>query len=334
MEWAPAIYEHKAALIGRSPVEVSKSAELLATAILKEHEIYRADYLTVGLDVYNIEAEALGAAIRVPGKNECPDIDGRLYDLSHLPESMLVPDTARSGRFPLLLDAAAQVEAAIGDQIRIRVAASGPVTLAAKLAGLEGIIMSLFGGDGAAVRLLEFCTGVAEAWCGQIRQQGLEVILFDSMAAPPMFSPDMFAEYISPLFKRLMSLLAESGQEERELVIGGDTVPVAQLLRETGATILLCDFAADATDFAAGISNGSEIQVRRNVNPAALAGLAADDAAKRLEALADSFRRDLGCFAKPIAGTGILPYNFDPEDYAVFKTAVEGSINGDQSVGS
>ncbi len=61
LEWEPAIYEHKAALIGRPPVDVANSAKLLTEAVRKEYEIYLADYITVGLDVYNIEAEVLGA---------------------------------------------------------------------------------------------------------------------------------------------------------------------------------------------------------------------------------------------------------------------------------
>ncbi len=57
IRWQPAIYEHKAALIGRKPIEVACDAELFTQALLKEYEVYGADFLTVGLDVYNIEAD-------------------------------------------------------------------------------------------------------------------------------------------------------------------------------------------------------------------------------------------------------------------------------------
>ena len=43
VKFEPAIYGHKAALIGREPREVAMSAGLLAEAVLKEHEVYRAD---------------------------------------------------------------------------------------------------------------------------------------------------------------------------------------------------------------------------------------------------------------------------------------------------
>ena len=51
MLWEPAIYEHKAALIGRHPHEVAASAELLTEAVLMEYATYRPDFITVGLDV-------------------------------------------------------------------------------------------------------------------------------------------------------------------------------------------------------------------------------------------------------------------------------------------
>ena len=54
LPWEPAIYEHKAALIGLSPAEVSRSADLLARSLEAEHRAYAADFMTVGIDVYNI----------------------------------------------------------------------------------------------------------------------------------------------------------------------------------------------------------------------------------------------------------------------------------------
>jgi hypothetical protein len=51
--WEPAVYEHKAALIGQSPARVAGSANLLADAGLREYDTYQADLITVGLGVYN-----------------------------------------------------------------------------------------------------------------------------------------------------------------------------------------------------------------------------------------------------------------------------------------
>ena len=155
IKWEPAIYEHKAALIGCSPAEIANSVELLTGAVLREYEIYQSDYITVGVDVYNIEAEALGAGLTAPEKNECPDLAVTLYDLNQLPAQLTLPEIPAAGRFKLLLEAGKNVQNAIGDKTKVRVAASGPVSMAAKLTGLEDLIMSLMLEDGNAVRLLE-----------------------------------------------------------------------------------------------------------------------------------------------------------------------------------
>ncbi len=301
--WEPAIYEHKAALIGKSPAEVAASAELLAAAVIKEYEVYRADYLTVGLDVYNIEAEALGSKLTVPNENQCPDIDGLLFDLNNLPGNLTCPEIPGSGRFNLILSAAQEVVKTIGDKTRVRVAASGPVTLAAKLAGIDNLVVSLLMEDGYAKTLLEFTTEIGEQWSKCLRENNLEVIFFDSMAAPPLLSPDMFEKYALPLLHRLMNMLAETGQEDRELAIGGNTAPIAGFLPQTGANILLCDYAADAAAFKSALGNDANLKVRRNINPELLK-------TANMNEFAEQFQRELMIFKKPIAGTGILPYDF------------------------
>lgn len=314
MKWEPAIYEHKAALIGKSPMELAHSADLLAEAVLKEYKIYQADYITVGLDVYNIEAEALGAELTVPGENECPDLAGLLYDLNDLPE-LALPDIPHSGRFNMLLEAGKKVQDALGDKTWVRVAASGPVTLAAKLVGLENLVMSLCMEDGNAVKLLEFSAKIAELWCEYLRENDLEVIIFDSMLAPPMFSPDMYEQYFLPLHQQILYVLSDTGQSERELVIGGDTAPIANFLPQTGGNIVLCDFACDAEAFKQALGDDTEIHVRRNINPTLLGK--GNDAE-----LMAQFKSDLANFANPIAGTGILPYNFDPGNLLAFKNSL------------
>jgi hypothetical protein len=65
--FCPAIYEHKAKLIGRSVSAVAMDAKLLQEAVQAEYEIYRPDMLTIGIDIYNIEAQALDAEVNVRG---------------------------------------------------------------------------------------------------------------------------------------------------------------------------------------------------------------------------------------------------------------------------
>ena len=51
--FVPAIYEHKGALVGKSPSEICRNSEYLYAGLKKELETYDPDMLVIGIDVYN-----------------------------------------------------------------------------------------------------------------------------------------------------------------------------------------------------------------------------------------------------------------------------------------
>ncbi len=320
MLWEPAIYEHKAALIDRPVGQVAQSAELLTRAVIREREVYGADFITVGVDVYNIEAEACGSKIVTGADHECPEIRDHLWDIQNLPDQLDIPDMSRAGRCEMMLRAGRDITDAIGDECRIRMAASGPVSIAAKLVGLEKLVMALAMQQDHASRLLEFATELGVAWCEAVREQDLEAIIFDSAASPPMISPRIYADQIQPRHAKMMDALAESGQANRPLIIGGDTTEILPAMIDAGATMLICDYTCDARNFAEALPESSDARIRRNVDPSMFSGTQTNlqDAAARLAS-------DLELFERPIAGTGILPYDARPDLFWEFRRNVESS---------
>lgn len=322
LRWDPAIYEHKAALIGRRPTEVSRSSGLMFEALRAEHRVYAADFLTVGLDIYNLEAEACGARLGDGGATQCPDVAAPLFDLNALPAELDLPDPRSTGRFAVMLEAAQRVRDHVAGRAAVRVAASGPASMAAKLAGPGELVLSLAMQDGQAERLLRFATALAASWLGAIRDAGLDAVVFDSLAAPPIFSPALYESAVAPLHHELMELLQRRGQACRPLIVGGDTTTIIPLLARSGANWLICDFTAVASPFAAALASWPDVRVRRNIRPDALAApLAPAQAAAHYVA-------DLRCFGHPVGGTGILPYDFDPACFARFREAVDARITG------
>jgi len=321
LHWEPAIYEHKAALIGETPLSVSRSAELLARSLLAEFEAYEADFMTVGIDVYNLEAESVGAEVSETGRTSCPEVRTPPYDIESFDPPAL-PDTRTSGRYTLMIEAAKTAAREIGDRARIRVAASGPVSIASKLVGIEPLIIGVVSGDDAATTVLRYAEDLALRWIERIRDEGLEAIVFDSTAAPPVMSPSLYAEHIAPLHRELMRALASRGQHDRPLIIGGNTVPIASAMRSAGATTVICDFPADAHAFAEALGRGDDaVSVRRNIDPALFGG--AGDPLSAVE----QYAADLAAFARPIAGTGILPYDAEPERFREFRKRTEEVVD-------
>ncbi len=319
--WAPAVYEHKAALIGRTVAEVACSSDLLVEAIQAEHEAYHPDFLTVGIDVYNIEAEACGAEIVSTAPDACPEIPKPLFDLDNLPRELDIPSVPQAGRFEMLLQAGKRITEKLARHCAVRVAASGPMSIAAKLVGFEKLIMAIAMEEDSASRILQFCEQLSQEWCRCLRRSGLDAILFDSFASPPLISPQIYARTVLPMHRRIMSLLESLGQTERPLIIGGDTTVMLDSLAQSGANMLICDFVADAGAFADALGRDETIRVRRNIDPKILSA-----GPQETTVAADRLQTDLRLFAKPVAGTGILPYNSDPERFRQFRRLVDNNV--------
>jgi uroporphyrinogen-III decarboxylase len=178
--------------------------------------------------------------------------------------------------------------------------------MAAKLVGMEDVVMGLFGEDEPCRKLMNFCTELALTWTRCIRSRGFNAVVFDSMAAPPILSPEIYRNQVLPLHQSLFEAMSQTGQEVRELVIGGDTTSLAAHIAQSGASQILCDYACDAQAFAKALPASYTGRVRRNIDPVALTDIPHD-------ILSQSFGQDLRQFKHPVAGTGILPYEFLPD---------------------
>ncbi|MDD8027609.1 MAG: uroporphyrinogen decarboxylase family protein, partial [Acidobacteriota bacterium] len=149
----PAVYEHKAALVGSTPSAVARNTVLLERALSRELEIYEPDALTIGLDVYNVEAEAVGARVRFSDGPEVPVIEGRpLRPGGSL--GLPLPDPERSGRMPVFLEAGRRLQTYAGREVLVRGALSAPFSMAAELVGDEPLLLALMDQPDWVVSLL------------------------------------------------------------------------------------------------------------------------------------------------------------------------------------
>ena len=314
-----AIYEHKAALLGLSPREVAYNADLLAQSVLTEWETYDADYLTVGLDIYNVEAEACGALVSGGSEKDCPVIRTPLFSLDALPARLPAVDVRNAGRFPLLLQAGLQAAAMLQGEAKVRVGISGPCSFASRLVGISELMAGLLLQPEACRRLLDYCLDICLEWISLLANNGLEVVIFDSAASPPLISPALYRNIIQPYHAGMMERLSSHAQEERPLIVGGDTGRIVRDMFDAGANYLICDYSADPVRFAAEAAKCRGLIVRRNIDPAALMSGETD-----LGPVCGKLCRDMSLFEKPIAGTGILPYDIAVVDVWRFLTTLKG----------
>jgi len=116
-------------------------------------------------------------------------------------------------------------------------------------------------------KLLKFTAEVAAAYGSAFVARGVQPIIFDSRAMPPLCSPAVFKDMVVPAYARhLTPKLKDAGTRHIPLIIGGDTTPILDDLITTGATQLLCDFEGDRAAFKAA-SLKHHIPFRVNVDP-------------------------------------------------------------------
>ena len=136
--FAPSIYEHAARVVGRTPWDVSRDADLMARAHIEAYRLYEHRPIVVGIDIYNLEAEAYGAKIEKPSGNGIPAITSHRYSTAKELRGLEPFDPRCDGRIPMVIDVAKRVAEECPDA-DVRVPLSGPFSLATNLMGFENI---------------------------------------------------------------------------------------------------------------------------------------------------------------------------------------------------
>ncbi|HWA88015.1 MAG TPA: uroporphyrinogen decarboxylase family protein [Opitutus sp.] len=316
----PAIYEHKAAFIGSTPSAIARNADLLTKAMLAEFEAIGPDGLVVGVDVYNLEAEAVGCHVTfyegddtsIPGISPGNHI---LHVGDDLAQAKL-PHPLKDGRMPVNIDAARRVRAAVGDEVWLRGAISGPFSLAISLIGAEALFLACIDSPDWVHAALDYAGRIIQEFAQGYLDAGVELIMFDSQASPELLSPAMYEEFVLPVTARLVDWAATQGVRDLPLIIGGNTTAIAEAQVRTGCNNLLCDFKGDF-DVWSEVCREAKRAMRRNLSPRLIETGTPDEIHEAArEVLAQA--RDLPGF---IMGTAVIPFGTPAENILAVKEA-------------
>jgi uroporphyrinogen decarboxylase len=302
----PAIYEHKAALINKTPTEVACNSDLLYESLLAEYETYSPDIITVGIDVYNIEPEAIGCKVHFSDGYDVPTIQDHILGRASLRE-LKIPDPLKDGRMPIIIDSATRAYNKIGKNIFVCVAISSPFSMAASLIGQEDILFAMMENPEYVQKVLNYCLNVSKNYIDMIVKQGLEVVVFDSSASPPMISPNQYKNIIFPVVKELYEYQKSKGLRLLSYIVGGNTQSILDDILITGANNILCDFNADL-DVYLRKSKDKNVLLRKNINPAIITSGKDDEILNEVTTLLKKGKS----YSRFILGTGILQYDTQP----------------------
>jgi uroporphyrinogen decarboxylase len=311
MKFEPAIYEHAAKLIGKTPWEASRNKDLIVKGHKAAFELYRHTPVVVGIDIYNLEAEAFGSVIAEPDDDGIPAPHDLLCEGVSDILALSDFDPATSGRLPMVIEAAKELKALLPDAV-VKVPVSGPFSLASNLCGLENLLCDCMTDPDIVFQALEKLTTNQLCFVEAIRLAGIEPTFFESAATPPLVSPPMFEKIVLPFLAKAI--------DDAPCIIGGNTAPILEPMLSTGTQYVICPSETDQAAFMKQMEAHPEVMVRINMNPAVFCSADTTSAfaeADRVMALAV-------CRENVCLGSGVLPFEAVPATVLAVKTMIEG----------
>ncbi len=315
--FVPSIYEHGAAVIGKSPCETSRSAELMARAAVESYRRYAHDLVTVGIDIYNIEAEAWGCAL---SGGEGMSVPGVItHPLAELPELEFAqrsePVPGEDNRLGLFVEAVGEVVAEIGDSVWVYGCLGGPFSQAVELRGFDNLVMDMLTAPDAVHAFLDRLTAATLEHARRVSASGAGVYLYESWATLPLITVDIFRDYVTPHNKRIVqSIKREHTTPPPAVIMGGDVTLIGGFFLDMGVSLIAVDYLADFAKLRANF-DGTNTIVRGCVDPKMIERGDWDGLERMLDHLAEK-SQGMHNF---VWGCGCVSYATPPEHLLRFK---------------
>ena len=307
------VYEHAAKLIGETPWNVSRDPQLLFQAHAAAYEIYRHTPVVVGIDIYNLEAEAYGCIIDNPGGTGIPAVTKPLF--ASLDDALrLTPLAGDEGRIPSFITVAARLKRKFRDA-DIRMPISGPFSIAVNLIGMEALMMAAVLEADKIRELLDAIVDGQLAFVRTVHDRGIGIAFFESAAAPPLLSPDTFKETELPALKRVIGGTRDIIGRAVPCIIGGDTTPLIPHMLATGTNFLICPAETNRELFLKEMEYHPDVNVRVNLNPALYTSGTENEIAREVDAVVALARGRKNI----LLGTGGIPYETPVENILFLK---------------
>jgi uroporphyrinogen-III decarboxylase len=277
---------------------------------------YRHQPIAVGIDIYNLEAEAYGAKVELPGGEAIPAIAQPLIASLDDGQTLRPFDPARDGRIGMVIAAGQRLRREF-PEADVRIPVAGPFSIAFNLRGITGLC------EDVALRpedTAKFLWRLAEnqaVLCRAVATAGLDVAFFESAAAPPMLSPRQFRAVELPALRRILEIAADSVGHPVPCIMGGNTYPILEDLLSTGTSYLVSNVETNQPAFVKTVAlTYPHVKVRVNMNP----GIVVCSDPELIYREIDRVLSFAGGRPNCLLGTGALPYETPPENIRLIKS--------------
>jgi uroporphyrinogen decarboxylase len=313
--FTPVIYEHAARFVGRTPWDVSRDADLMFEGHRGAYLEYRHQVIAVGIDIYNLEAEAYGAKVEECEGDAIPAIHHPLW--SSLDEGLAIQpfDCERDGRVAMIIGVGHRLKREFPDA-DVRIPVAGPFSIAFNLRGISRLCEDAIERPDETGQMLMRLAENQSALCRAVAKAGLDVAFFESAAAPPILSPRQFRQVELPALKRAMAVAAEAVGHPVPCIMGGNTFPILEDILSTGTSYLACNVETNQAAFVERVTRTHpQIKIRVNLDPVVVAC----PEPERIYRGIDRVLEIVGGRSQCVMGTGAMPYETPLENIRLIR---------------
>ncbi len=316
--FSAAVYEHAARFVNRSPYEVSRNPELLFHAHRLAYLEYQHIPIAVGIDIYNLEAEAYGAKISVPEENGIPAIYEPMFQSAEEIIDLRSFDVERDGRLAMVIETGKRLSKELPNAT-VKIPLTGPFSVAFNLLGITRLCEESAEKPDVVSKMLMRLAENQSVFCKAITEAGLTPAFFESAAAPPMLSPKQFRELELPALKRIIEIASNYSNQAVPCIMGGNTYPILDELLSTGTNYLVCNPETDQASFVKKVGKSHpNVKIRVNMRSDIVISTDKNKIYTEIDRILEITRGFSNC----LLGTGALPYETPIENVRIIKDYV------------
>ena len=258
----PIVGNTAARVLGIKVAEFRGNGRLIADAQIAAYHRFGYDVIRIFTDLYT-QAEAMGARVHYPADETAYLAAPAIRSVDEI-ASLKPADPKKDGNLPAHLEAMERAFQAVGKEVPVTGALTGPFTTASFLIGTENLVRLTLKNPAAVHQLCEVSCQSALIYAGAILDTGCTPSLTDAMCSTTVISPRQFKEFGQPYLTRLVNFIHGRGRSVT-LHICGKTAPIWEAMADTGADCLSIDNAADLE--AARAKVGHRVRLMGNVPP-------------------------------------------------------------------
>lgn len=195
------------------------------------------------------EAERLGCAVDPGKKDRTPMLKSHPHKFDPMsgeydePQIMDPDEFLKGGRVKTVIEATSIMAKEYGRDYAVIAGNTGPFTLAGHLVSTENLVFGILMAPEEVVKWLDAVNPIVKAYTQALSDAGADIIqMSEPSSSTDLLSPDMFIDYSGKYVKESLASVKDAYSV---LHICGDTLPILDLMIDTGVTALSIEEKVD-----------------------------------------------------------------------------------------